>query len=127
MRFLFKKPFFVFCLAVIFIALPLFIFPINFFDGEIIMKNGLSETKMEAPLSLSYFIGFGFNSIDMEGIKDFLFTSKRVFTCILPHFWLSSTTNLSNLFSSKEEEGRDLIYFLIISQDYSLLFLQTKM
>ena len=76
MRFLFKKPFFVFCLAVIFIALPLFIFPINLFDGEIIIKNGLSETKMEAPLSLSYFIGFGYNSQDMEGIKDFYLLPK---------------------------------------------------
>ena len=76
MQSLFKKPLFVFCLAVIFIAIPLFIFPINFFDGEIIMKNGLSETKMEAPLSLSYFIGFGFNSIDMEGIKDFYLLPK---------------------------------------------------
>ena len=76
MRFLFKKPFFVFCLAVIFIALPLFIFPINLFDGEIIMKNGFSETKIEAPLSLSYFIGFGYNSQDMEGIKDFYLLPK---------------------------------------------------
>ena len=76
MQSLFKKPLFVFCLAFIFIAIPLFIFPINLFDGEIIMKNGLSETKMEVPLSLSYFIGFGYNSQDMESIKDFYLLPK---------------------------------------------------
>jgi hypothetical protein len=76
MQSLFKKPLFVFCLAVIFIAIPLFIFPINFFDGVIIMKNGLSETKIDAPLSLSYFIGLGYNSQDMEGIKDFYLLPK---------------------------------------------------
>ena len=73
---LLNKPFLIFFIAVLIIAIPLFIFPINLFDGVIIMKNGLPERKIEVPLSLSYFIGFGFNSIDMEGIKDFYLLPK---------------------------------------------------
>jgi hypothetical protein len=73
---LLNKPFLIFFIAVLIIAIPLFIFPINLFDGVIIMKNGLSETKIDAPLSLSYFIGLGYNSQDMEGIKDFYLLPK---------------------------------------------------
>ena len=80
---LLNKPFLIFFIAVLIIAIPLFIFPINLFDGVIIMKNGLPdmknglpERKIEVPLSLSYFIGFGFNSIDMEGIKDYYLLPK---------------------------------------------------
>ena len=76
MQSLLNKPFLVFFIAVLIIAIPLFIFPINLFDGVIIMKNGLSETKIDAPLSLSYFIGLGYNSQDMEGIKDFYLLPK---------------------------------------------------
>ena len=74
MQSLFKKPLFVFFLAVIFVAIPLFIFPINLFDGEIIMKNRLFETKSPAPLSLSYFIGY--NLEDIKGIQDFYLLPK---------------------------------------------------
>jgi hypothetical protein len=73
---LLNNPFLIFFIAVLIIAIPLFIFPINLFDGVIIMKNGLSETKIDAPLSLSYFIGLGYNSQDMEGIKDFYLLPK---------------------------------------------------
>lgn len=35
------------------------------------MMEGLVETKIEAPLSLSYFFGLGYSEEDMIGIKDF--------------------------------------------------------
>ena len=73
---LLNKPFLIFFIAVLIIAIPLFIFPINLFDGVIIMKNGLSETKIDAPLSLSYFIGLGYNQADMQEINDFYLLPK---------------------------------------------------
>jgi hypothetical protein len=56
------------------IALPLCIFPINLFQGEIIRMEGLVETKIQAPLSLSYFFGLGYAEEDMISIKDFYLT-----------------------------------------------------
>ncbi len=52
-------------------ALPLFLFPINLFPGEVIQKIGATEQAVPIPLSLSYFIGFGYDPVDLEGIKDF--------------------------------------------------------
>jgi heme/copper-type cytochrome/quinol oxidase subunit 4 len=66
-----KKPWFIFILSVFCIAIPLCVFPINLFQGEIILQEGLVETKVQAPLSLSYFLGLGYREEDMIGIKDF--------------------------------------------------------
>ena len=83
-----KNPFFIFCLSVFLISVPLFIFPINLFDGEIIMQNGLSESKIKAPLSLSYFIGLGYNKEEMQEIKNFYLLPKGYFLafCIVLGF-----------------------------------------
>ena len=112
MQSLFKKPLFVFCLAVIFIAIPLFIFPINFFDGEIIMKNGLSETKMEAPLSLSYFIGFGYNSKDMEGIKDFYLLPKGYLLAFCLIFGFPALLSYRIYLAQKKKARRTIAEFI---------------
>ncbi len=53
-----------------------FLFPINLFDGVIIEKRGIQEFVHERPLSLSYFIGIGYDQEDMEFIKDFYLTGK---------------------------------------------------
>jgi hypothetical protein len=53
------------------IALPLFLFPINLFQGEIVYQRGLVESVVDAPMSLSYFVGLGYNPEDMIGIKFF--------------------------------------------------------
>ena len=69
-----SQPWFIFMISFFAIALPLCIFPINLFQGEIIMMEGLVETKVQAPLSLSYFFGLGYAEEDMIGIKDFYLT-----------------------------------------------------
>lgn len=69
-----SQPWFIFVISFFAIALPLCIFPINLFQGEIIMMEGLVETKIQAPLSLSYFFGLGYAEEDMIGIKDFYLT-----------------------------------------------------
>lgn len=66
-----QKPFLLFIILVFIIAIPLCVFPINLFAGEIIELHGLAEYKIEAPLSLSYFFGLGFNPGDLKNVKDF--------------------------------------------------------
>ncbi len=65
------KPGYIFLLAFGCIAFLLFLLPINLFDGEIIFKNGLQTFTEKAPLSLSYFIGMGYDEADMENIVSF--------------------------------------------------------
>ncbi len=72
----FKNPFFAFTICFTTIAIPLFTFPINFFQGEIVYAQGLVEKKVQAPMSLSYFIGLGYSKEEMTGVKDFYLTSK---------------------------------------------------
>lgn len=66
-----KKYLPVFVVTFLVIAALLFLFPINLFDGEIIYQSGLQESVVKAPLSLSYFIGMGYDEADMVGIKSF--------------------------------------------------------
>ena len=68
---MFKKPLFIFILGVVLIATPLFLFPINLFNGVIVFESGFQKVVQEAPLSLSYFIGLGYEEKDMVGVSDF--------------------------------------------------------
>jgi hypothetical protein len=68
---MFKKPLFIFLLGVILIATPLFLFPINLFNGAIVFENGAQKIVQDAPLSLSYFIGLGYQEKEMVGVADF--------------------------------------------------------
>ena len=68
---MFKKPLFIFLLGVILIATPLFLFPINLFNGAIVFENGAQKIVQDAPLSLSYFIGLGYQENEMVGVVDF--------------------------------------------------------
>lgn len=71
MKSVLQKPIYVFLISMLLIALPLFLFPINLFQGEIVYQHGLVESIVDAPLSLSYFVGLGYNPDDMIGIKSF--------------------------------------------------------
>ncbi len=68
---LLSKPIVVFIITFLAIALPLFLLPINLFPGEAIQQIGMIEHPIKLPLSLSYFIGIGYEPQDLEGIKDF--------------------------------------------------------
>jgi hypothetical protein len=70
------SPTLVFFLCFVVIALPLFIFPINLFSGEIVIANGLQNVVEEAPLSLSYFVGNGYDPADLLNIASFRLTVR---------------------------------------------------
>lgn len=71
MKYILKNPYALFIVLALIIALPLFLLPINLFPGEIIIERNLVQITEQAPLSLSYFIGLGYNEDDMSDVKDF--------------------------------------------------------
>jgi len=83
MKQLFQKPIYIFLFAMFCVAIPLCIFPINLFQGEIVYLNGLVEVTEQAPLSLSYFFGLGYNEVDMLGIKEFYLLPSGILTAVI--------------------------------------------
>jgi hypothetical protein len=86
MRTQLKKPLVIFALSSLLIALPLFLLPLNLFNGEIIYQRALVEQKVAAPLSLSYFIGIGYDQQDMVGVKEFYLVKDGIILAIIVLF-----------------------------------------
>jgi len=78
-----SKPIRIFLISVILISIPLFIFPINIFKGMIIYKSNIVEVPIKTNLSLSYFIGLGYDDKDLEGIKEFYLLPEGYFFCLV--------------------------------------------
>lgn len=78
-----KKSLIIFAIGSILLAAVFFFFPINLFDGVIIEQRGIQTIKHERPLSLSYFIGLGYDEADLIGIKDFYLKPKGVIMAVL--------------------------------------------
>ncbi|MBM3451834.1 MAG: hypothetical protein FJX84_01700 [Bacteroidetes bacterium] len=84
MKFLAKlRPLQIFLLSFFCITTPLFLFPINLFPGIIEINQG--KSSVEAPLSLSYFIGLGYDSQDLKElhVTDFYLTLKGKILAII--------------------------------------------
>lgn len=79
MRTFFKNPLLVFISSFAIIALPLFLLPLNLFEGEIVYEQGISVQKIQAPLSLSYLIGIGYEESEMVGVKTFYLLPRGYF------------------------------------------------
>lgn len=78
-----KRSIVIFLATVIILCLLFFLFPINLFDGRIVYQEGLKEIVLDKPLSLSYFIGLGYDEIDMKGVKSFYLTTKGIFMAVI--------------------------------------------
>lgn len=78
-----KKPIAIFLATVLILGLMFFLFPINLFDGKIVYQEGLKEYTLDAPLSLSYFIGLGYDEADMLGVKSFYLTTKGIIMALI--------------------------------------------
>ena len=78
-----KSPIVIFLATVIILCLLFFLFAINLFDGQIVYQEGLKEIVLDTPLSLSYFIGLGYDEIDMKGVKSFYLTTKGIFMALI--------------------------------------------
>lgn len=71
-------PIAIFIVTVLILGLAFFLFPINLFDGKIVYQEGIKEYTLDAPLSLSYFVGLGYDEADMVNIKSFYLTTKGI-------------------------------------------------
>lgn len=71
-----KKPILIFMATSLLLLALFFLFPINLFDGEIVIVEEHREYIVQAPLSLSNFIGIGYNQEDMIDVKTFYLTVK---------------------------------------------------
>lgn len=78
------KPFIVFTILASILSLVFFLFPINMFDGEIVVDHGLQHFTLEQRISLSNFIGIGTEGFTEQGIVDFYLNVKGIMiACIL--------------------------------------------
>lgn len=71
-----KKPLLIFILLSLVLAAVFFLFPIAIFDGIILVEEPGRSYEVEAPLSLSYFVGIGYSPEDMTYVGDFYLTAK---------------------------------------------------
>jgi hypothetical protein len=71
-----NKALLVFIVGSLIIALVLFLFPINLFDGVVVYQDGVQGFELEQPLSLSYFIGIGYDQADMDIVEYFYLKPK---------------------------------------------------
>ena len=73
-----RKPLIIFIGTSFLLAIVFFTLPINLFDGVIVIEEPHRSYTLEQPLSLSYFIGLGYDQADMTYVKDFYLTAKGV-------------------------------------------------
>lgn len=71
-----KKPIIIALVLSSILAILFFTLPINLFDGVIVYKEGISTINVETQLSLSYFVGLGFDEADMTNVDTFYLTLK---------------------------------------------------
>jgi hypothetical protein len=70
------KPWFVFTFSLILIGGTLILLSPNLFEGEIVYSQNGKRYVLEAPLSLAYFVGLGYQDSEMEGVVDFYLTRR---------------------------------------------------
>ena len=80
---MFKKPLIIFLSTSLLLSVIFFMFPINLFDGEIVYKSELTEYTVSTRLSLSYFIGIGYDEADMVNVATFYLTWQGIAMAIL--------------------------------------------
>ena len=70
------KPWFVFILSFLVIAMLLIFISPNLFEGEIVYERGGKQYILQAPLSLAYFLGMGYHPSEMTDVVDFYLTKR---------------------------------------------------
>lgn len=73
----------IFVICAVILSIILFTLPINIFDGQIDYKEPHREYTINARLSLSYFIGLGYDEADMEFVDAIRLTVKGWWMAII--------------------------------------------
>ena len=77
------KPLIIFLMGTLFIGIPLFLLPINLFDGEIVYKSGISTMVEPRPLSLHFVSGLEYGKNLPKEISDYYLTPKGYIFAVL--------------------------------------------
>jgi hypothetical protein len=104
-----KKLFPVFIVGLLVVSAILFLFPINLFDGEIVYQHGLQEVVVKAPLSLSYFIGIGYDEADMVQVKTFYLQPIGYLMAFLILFGLPALVSYRIYLEKMKKQNNDKI------------------
>lgn len=70
------KPWFVFLFSFILIGGTLIVVSPNLFEGEIVYAHNGKKYTLEAPLSLAYFVGIGYQPSEMKEVVAFYLTRR---------------------------------------------------
>lgn len=83
-----KKFLLLFAALVLVLTAVFFLIRIQIFDGEVVLLKGSEEISLPIKLSLSHFIGIGFDEGDLDGVKDFYLVRTGYFNAFLILFAL---------------------------------------
>ena len=78
-----KNPIVLFFSLSLLLAIIFFTLPINVFDGVVEYEEAYRTYTLEQPLSLSYFIGIGYDEADMADVKSFHLTVKGITMAVI--------------------------------------------
>lgn len=100
-----KKPLFIFLISTFVLAACFFLLPINLFDGVIEYEEPFRTYQVETRLSLSYFIGIGYEETHMTNVKDFYLTPKGIIMAVIFILGLPALLSYRLFLSSKKKGG----------------------
>ena len=99
-----KKSLILFLVLTFGLAACFFLFPINLFDGVIEYEEPFRSYKVETRLSLSYFIGIGYEPEHMTNVRDFYLTTKGVIMAVIFILGVPALVGYRVYLSSKKEK-----------------------
>lgn len=99
-----NRPYLVFLILFLVISIPLWTLPIQLFPGVIVVKNGLQEFSIDAPLSLSHFIGLGFNEGDLDNVKEFHLKPSGIALAVIFTVGIPALIAMRMSFSKKKKD-----------------------
>ena len=103
---LITRPIFVFFALSGILALVFCLFPINLFDGVIEYVEPRRSYSINAPLSLSYFLGLGYDEADMVHVSTFYLTPKGMIMAAIFIFGFPALAAYRIHLKSVSKEGK---------------------
>jgi energy-converting hydrogenase Eha subunit F len=64
-----RKPYFVFAVSLVVLAVVFLLIPVPLFDGEVIFNNGISEWTVQTKMTLAQVLKIGVNEAELVDVK----------------------------------------------------------
>ena len=99
------KPWFVFAFSFILIGGTLILVSPNLFEGEIVYSQNGKKYVLQAPLSLAYFLGMGYDPSEMTEVVDFYLTKRGYMLAFSLLFGFPTLLAYRSFLAKKQKEG----------------------